>query len=463
MIRVHDPALAWIQRHGEGGKLRWPGLDAETDATAAYAQFMLAWGLGCLGERTRARDWAAKARKHLSHSSGTGVDSAGHAVLGELFLQRVKEAQEGRPPKAGLPAELRRRLDNLSNIARYCVDRLREHSRILEPLERVRAMRGLELKVFWGTDQLAERLFVLADSADPAVIGGEAESLLRMCTDNPSTATVPRIVLTLLEVAPWLDLTTVLRLLDLIPTAIDWMEAWLRGGRCSDAERAERLVRYQALILEAACATAGSLSPGTSGPAMSQLVTRLLEEGLDVRRPLLAVAGPMFRCLRRLKLPNEADALMQFLDPGGLGIVGDPGMPPVTRLGLGIGWFTAGYDDAGNRTLNEARERLYLTGDADLRNRTELAIAYAEALGFAPPRIAHGRLEEIFQRLGRVEVKSSTNRYFTLKPLQLIDTIVRSVVTDEFTLGPAVRGWLDDDEFLIRGRIHRDLAQVLRD
>jgi hypothetical protein len=45
----------------------------------------------------------------------------------------------------------------------------------------------------------------------------------------------------------------------------------------------------------------------------------------------------------------------------------------------------------------------------------------------------------------------------------LIDAVVRSVVTDEFTLGPAVRGWLDDDEFLIRGRIHRDLAAVLRE
>ena len=57
----------------------------------------------------------------------------------------------------------------------------------------------------------------------------------------------------------------------------------------------------------------------------------------------------------------------------------------------------------------------------------------------------------------------STNRYFTLKPLELIDTVVRSVVTEDFALGPAVRGWLDDDEFLIRRRIHRDMAAVLKD
>jgi hypothetical protein len=184
---------------------------------------------------------------------------------------------------------------------------------------------------------------------------------------------------------------------------------------------------------------------------------------VPVRRPLLAAAGAVFRCMRRLKLAGEAEALARFLDPGAPAPAG-AGLPPPARLGLAVGWFAAGDEDAGNRILNEAREALFLAEDANDRARTELAIAYAEALGFAPPRIAHGRLEEIFQR-PRFEVarRGSTNRFFTLKPLQLIDAVVQSVVTDEFTLGPAVRGWLDDDEYLIRGRIHRDLAAQLRE
>jgi hypothetical protein len=40
---------------------------------------------------------------------------------------------------------------------------------------------------------------------------------------------------------------------------------------------------------------------------------------------------------------------------------------------------------------------------------------------------------------------------------------VRAVVTDEFTLSPTVRNWLDGDEFLIRQRIHRDIAATLRE
>jgi hypothetical protein len=50
-----------------------------------------------------------------------------------------------------------------------------------------------------------------------------------------------------------------------------------------------------------------------------------------------------------------------------------------------------------------------------------------------------------------------------LHPLRLIDTVVRAVVTDEFTLGPAVRSWLDEDEFLIRQRIHHDMRASLQE
>ena len=74
---------------------------------------------------------------------------------------------------------------------------------------------------------------------------------------------------------------------------------------------------------------------------------------------------------------------------------------------------------------------------------------------------ALGRLEEIFQRFDRVTVTGSTNRYFTLKPLELIDTVIRSVASDDFSLGPEVRGWLDDDEFNVRQRIHREMKQLM--
>jgi hypothetical protein len=196
---------------------------------------------------------------------------------------------------------------------------------------------------------------------------------------------------------------------------------------------------------------------------IGQILHQLRSLGDPIRQPLLNVAAKVFRTLRRLGLKSDAESLVVFLDPEGERNGRTSAQTLLNRLALSIGWFTSGHEDAGYRTLTEAGELLYLTGDLNLDERTKLAIAYAETLGFAPPGIAQGRLGEIFTRLDRIKETGSTNPWFTLKPLQLIDIVVRSVVTDEFALGPSVRGWLDDDEFLMRGRIHRDLAVMLHD
>ncbi|MBX9626492.1 MAG: hypothetical protein K2X82_22015, partial [Gemmataceae bacterium] len=139
----------------------------------------------------------------------------------------------------------------------------------------------------------------------------------------------------------------------------------------------------------------------------------------------------------------------------------DAPLPP-HRLGLAAGWFAAGDPEAGNRLLDDARRRLFVTREGDDRDRTELAVAYAEALGAGPPGVALGRLEELFQLLDRVAVTGSTNRYYTLQPLRLVDRAVRAVVGDDHTPGPAARAWLADDEFLTRTRVHRDATAALR-
>jgi hypothetical protein len=464
--KVHD----WLKHHGKtGGRnqsdqpLQQCGLIAEMDATHAYADIMLAWGIGCLGERILANDWSAKARKSLSAISAPGVDSTVHAVLGDLFLHRLKDAQEGRPPKPGLPSELQKRIDALPELARYSVDRLREHSKILEPRDQVRAFQGRDLRELLGQDRLGERLNLLLNRTESEQLAEESTALLEVCSHSPTTDTLPRIVMTLLEVAPRLDRAIQLSVLNLLPTAIDWLESWLATGRWPIAERLEKLNRYRTRMIRTGFSTAASLDPSLVGSTIEQLIRQLRQLGAPLRESLLNVAAQIFQALRRLGLRSEADSLVSFLDPPRESSEPKVQHLQIARLGLSIGWFTAGNEDAGWHILNEARELLYLSRGFDIDERTRLSIAYAEALGFAPPGIAHGRLGDIFERLDPVKTTGSTNGWFTLKPLQLIDVVVRSVVTDEFSLGPAVRAWLDDDEFLIRGRIHRDLAALLRE
>jgi hypothetical protein len=463
LARARKPILGWVVgKHRPAGRLQWVGLDAEADCTAAYAQLMLAWGLGCLGEGTRSRDWTARSRKVLARPAAPGVNPAVHALLFDAFHHRIRAVQEGRPAKPGLPPDLLARYEQLPWFGRYAVDRLREHSRILEPAGQAPAFRGLALRAVRGYDLLGERLQLLADRPDPGGGLEEARQLLAVCAEEPSSATVPRVVLTLLDLAPHLDGPTVQTVLGHVAPAVSWLETWLQAGRWDDADRAAALPRYLARLLTGAFGAAAhfNLWPAVR-PVVDQLRRRTPGDPA-LRAALARAAGPLFRALRKLGYRADAEALLHTLDPG-YGAAA-PGAPfAASRLGLAVGWFAVGAEEAGTRILDEAQRRLFVTREGDERERTELAIAYADALGFAPPRIALGRLEQIFQLLDRVTVTGSTNQYYTLKPLQLIDGVVRSVVTEDFALGPAVRGWLDDDEFLIRRRIHRDMAAVLRD
>ena len=42
--------------------------------------------------------------------------------------------------------------------------------------------------------------------------------------------------------------------------------------------------------------------------------------------------------------------------------------------------------------------------------------------------------------------------------LNLVEDVIRAIVSDDFALGPTGRKWLDDDEYLVRKRIHADSA-----
>jgi hypothetical protein len=76
-------------------------------------------------------------------------------------------------------------------------------------------------------------------------------------------------------------------------------------------------------------------------------------------------------------------------------------------------------------------------------------------------RLALGRVEELFQRLHGVTDSQTTNTHYSLARLRLVEAAVLAVVNDDFALGPTVRRWLDDDEYRVRRRIHRDVRALV--
>ena len=133
-------------------------------------------------------------------------------------------------------------------------------------------------------------------------------------------------------------------------------------------------------------------------------------------------------------------------------------------LTLAGGWFYVGRDAAATAVLDEARRLLYspaLCIEPYRRQQTDLACAYAAALGQAPVRLALNGVEELFGRLPPLSDNLITNTHFSLARVRLVEAAVRAVVTEDFRLTPAVRRWLDDDEYRVRRRIHRDTRALI--
>ena len=110
--------------------------------------------------------------------------------------------------------------------------------------------------------------------------------------------------------------------------------------------------------------------------------------------------------------------------------------------------------------LQEARQLLF-SQVLHRENASRLTSRYVSTLAQAPVEIALRGIEEILDKLEGVFDNFTTHTHFSLSQLQVVEAIVLGIVTEDFALGGEVRRWLDDDEFLIRRRIHGDLQSFL--
>ena len=56
--------------------------------------------------------------------------------------------------------------------------------------------------------------------------------------------------------------------------------------------------------------------------------------------------------------------------------------------------------------------------------------------------------------------QQTTSSHFSLSQLDVVEATVLALVSDEASLSPESRRWLDEDEFLVRRRIHRDVRAM---
>lgn len=438
LLRLHPMVQRWITQ----GHL-------PSTSTAAYVNLVFAFGFARLGERTHCQKLIDEAPRRLA------ARDVVHGWLIEAYEFRISEALAGRAGIERLPADLLDRLEPMDRLARYKIDRLREHSHILEPHEQVDPYRNWHSRF---ADELTKELATLSDINDSL----ELTDRLRRLVNSPKkgkTVAEPRILSTALELAPRLGEAFARELLEEASAALDKL-----------SEPVD-----QALLLEKGLFLAAHYDNKLEVQRLMSRFFWLIEAG-GGRLPVLnleALLGGTFRSLRKLGLRDEVGLLLDRIahvienSPELVSVANSRTTPSnasarLQRLLLQVaaGWFYFGQADRAEPILFQA-ETLLFHGELKPVDQTALACAYVATLGQAPLELALRRILELFGDLKGVSDTFTTSSHYSLSRLDVVEAAILSLVSDDFTVAPEARRWLDDDEFLVRRRIHRRMRAAM--
>ncbi|MDB4959386.1 MAG: hypothetical protein JWO36_6955, partial [Myxococcales bacterium] len=420
-------ALDELARKFEKTRRKRSVLEAPVAFTNAYVGYQLAYGFARIGKHERARALVAESHRALKAVENDVV----HGYLMAAYASRVEQAIAGLAPETPLAGELAARLAKLAPLMRYTIDRLREGSRILEPVERPDAFggfirshkdsRGPEFEALRTiTDLVArakavDRLVGLAAKTEPdreRLIDGIFDVLLEL----PESAAVP----ILLRTWPLIEQLAEPR------RAVLYAEALVVAGHFGRTE----LVRELLEVL---------------GTAIRSVT------GADLER----VLQQSLRALRRIGLRHEIAELLAEAEhalPATNAVDALRG-----RLALAAGLAFLGDSARALPIFDQARKMLGETGmiaTARLDLTRALALAYAQA----PLSNALGGIAELAGQLRDVTDNYGTNSHYCLSVLHFVESLVLGITSDDLALGEAGRRFIEDDEHLIRRRLHRDLG-----
>lgn len=456
LLRLHEPARTWVKTGA------WTG-----PHTAALADLIFAYGLTRLGE--------AEAGGRLLESGLGALPKADPVVswLGKAFQHRIRQAAEGKAAIGPLPVELMRRLDTMGHTGsvteqkqaktdRYKIDRLRKQSRILEPHEKVDPYRHWHGQL----DEVTRELTTVVDLVDRGALADRMTHLLAVRPTGERAPIVAADVLrTALEVSFRLGEPFARGLFARVLRAVDGL--------------APRLPR-QADLLERAIHVAAHFDQlGHVRDYVGRFEVLLAEADERSTPDLEPLLGQAFRGLRKLGLRDETDRLLGRMAGlilkgrgvranGDLAAAAERTGPEAVKwsrslrllLHVAAGWYHLGQPDRARPVLDEARA-LLLQGDLPPLDQTALAVVYAGVLGQAPPADALPRLAELCSRLERVHDTYTVVSHYSAARLALIEAIVLALASDDFLLGESGRRWLEDDEYFVRRRIHREVRAAL--
>ena len=201
---------------------------------------------------------------------------------------------------------------------------------------------------------------------------------------------------------------------------------------------------------------------------MTALLEKQTNADVATLQALESLLSRSFVTLRKMGMRDEIAFLLEAMSKLVRGSrKGGDGDPERLRILLQLagGWFYFSQD-RGWKDIDDARQlllsgRLMEEGHVGTKKQTELAISYLSAVSQAPLDEAVDRINDLFCNLEGIRDGATVNSHYSLKQLDIVEALVQTIVSDSFTMDAHSQRWLDDEEFLIRRRIHRDMRNMM--
>jgi len=345
---------------------------------------------------------------------------------------------EGVAPYTPLAPEINSLLGGLEALDRYKVDRLRQFSQVLEPQERLEA-----ISAFWRNNTRegrGEELGALRSLREPAELLKAIQSRMSVAADAQlAVEERVRLIDGLLDYLPQLPESQALPLL----------QRFLTIGEALTA-------RHRAVVLEDALKIAGHFGRAA---LVKQLVLQLGNAIKEVGGEGVGEIGGLLvsgvRSLRRVGLREEAGELLARASTV---LKGEDVATLQARLGLASGFMYLGAFAQAQPIVDEALGRLGRESGLIIAERIKLTRATTQALSHASTELALPGLLRVAQQLQWITDSFNTNSHFCLSMVDFADALVLGHVGDDLTLNETTRRFLDEDEYLVRRRVHRDVG-----
>lgn len=453
LVELREMVRKWIEEP----------IAANHPQTGGYAELMFAYALARLGETAECNEMLDELSNRL-----VGKDAI-HRWVYLAFRHRIKRALAGATAQESLPTDLLDQLESMDKMDRYKLDKMRHRSHILEPHIRIDPYRNWHQRY---PDDLSREMAALQNTMSQ----DELRTSIRQIMKHPErTRWLPSV----LQVAPRVEEGFACEVLELVDPAI----------RKSEDAIEKALVLQQALFVSAHYGRIDfvqsfmkSLIESLSGIVGDYLSLPFVNENVDKIHTIESLFTQSFRGLRKLGMREEIGKLYGLVadlveehEPKGKtkrrrknsGTEGDSARPQRLLLCVAGGWFYFGQHERARAVADRVRNILF-KGDLPNIEQKNLTCAYLHCVAQAPVDEAIKRVQELFtvskrgeRKLPRIGDNMTTSTHFSISQLDVVESAVLSLVSDDFSLNSEARRWLDEDEFLVRTRIHRDVRVAI--